>query len=581
MTAPLVIDGVYVREGAGGPVFRATGYNSHVMKAAGGTAAQTMSTAQREAFFARLRSKSLVRVWFFGPAPGTFTWTSVLAELDAIVASAKKGEHRIVACLTDWGGAANDAYGAKTAAWFTGRQWRTSVAGSTSYEAWVKTVAARYAGEPTVAAYDLINEPQDPTAAITADLTLFAQEASGWIKAAAPDALCYMGAQYPAAVGGNTAYQAIFANLDFCSSHHYDAAGFLSSRLGSVACARALGKPLLVDEYGVWAKAYQGAWADSDKDSNGLPAVSYAAQGQLVRTELQTAFEVPEVFGALAWSAMDSGAAWFDGTIGCYEPPNDSLARETIRTLAFPSGGGQLADLTSSVQGWIDSCFTARYAPGTQIGGPASGPTTLNLIYDRLNVNVRQSAQASAPYAATYRAPDGAAWPSLRFAGGHWFQHPAMSTGAGPTHSLYAVVSPTALPAPGAYAYLICPGSASSGFSVRINSAGLVELYQYGPGGTVIGTGTTALAVGKLWLVEVCWDAVNSGWRIRVNGNPDASGAAAKTLAAGTANIGAEAAGVNGFAGHLLELVKTSNLATGAERGRYYSYFARKYPALG
>jgi hypothetical protein len=255
----LVVNGTKVFEGAGGRQYRTTGWNNYVMKVAGGTPAQTMNATQRENFFAGLRPNSLVRVWFFAPVPPSYTWAQVLTELDAIVASAKKYGHRLIASLTGQAQAANDAFGGKTAAWYQARNWRTAVSGATSLEAWTKTVVARYANEPTVAIYDLCNEPNDTGGVFTADLTLYAQEMSGYVKGIAPNALTYMGVQYVSILGGQTQYQTVFANLDFCSSHFYDTTGHFTSKAGVVLAARALGKPLLIDEFGVWAKPFYGS----------------------------------------------------------------------------------------------------------------------------------------------------------------------------------------------------------------------------------------------------------------------------------------------------------------------------------
>jgi hypothetical protein len=568
---PLVVDGTIIRDGVGGPRFRSVGWNNYVMKVAGGTIAQTMSATQREAWMERIRPESLLRVWFYAPLI-TYTWDQVTTELDAIVASARKYGHRIIASLTDWAGNANDAFGAKSAGWFTSNTWRTSVAGSASLEAWARTLATRYANDPTVAAYDLINEPSDAGAAFTSSLTSFAQEIAAVIRTAAPSALVCMGTSSVSSVGGSTPYQTINAGLDFVCVHHYDAIGYFSSKSSAVVSARAMGKPLLVDEFGIWSKAFYGAFGDTDKDTNGLPAVNAAAQSILFESEIRTALDIPEVFGALVWSAMDSDASWYAG-LGMYEPLTGGTTETVLRTIRIPEGRGQIGDIVASMQGWIDAVFTARYAPGTQIGGAASGSTILNLIYDRLNTNYRQSTQANAPSAGRW-----AGHPTLQFGGTHRFTHTAITTGSGSTHSLYAVIVPTAWP--GTSGYILAPSTATNGFSVRLNSSGIVELYRYGSGGSVIGTGTTPLTTNTMWVVEVRWDASSGGWRIRVNGVSDANGTSAQTLASDVASIGAEAGGTLGFTGHILELIKTGASATAQDQTRIYDYLARRWPEV-
>lgn len=573
----LTVDGIYIREGVGGPVYRTVGYNCYVMKAAGGTAAQTMNAAQRDAFFAGLRPNSLTRVWAYAPVGGTFTWAQVLAELDAIVASAKACGQRLIFALTGMGVAANDAFGGKDATWFTNHTWRTSVSGSTSLQAWTTTVVSRYKDEPTVSVWDIINEPLDTGAAFTADLVLYAQEVAGYVRAANPNALVYAGAMYPSAVGGVSAYQQFFAGLDFCSYHNYDATGYVSASSQAISVPVGMGKPILIDEFGVWAKFIYGTSSDTDKDTNGLPAVNFRAQERLVQGFLDAALAVPNVFGALIWSYMDSDASWYTG-LGVYEPVNQSATHRVLRTHPLGEYGGMTSTKIATLTTWIDSRFTLRYPPGTQIGGPNTGATALNLIYDRVSANYRQGTQTAAPSAAQDNT---IGYPTLLFAGAQSFATTA-NTGAG-AHSLFAVVSPTALPTSGAFSYLVAPSSASAGFAVRLTSAGVVQLVNYAAGTpTVIGTGTTVLATtGKLYLLEVRWDAAGGGWRIRVNGNADANGTTAATLASDVMVVGAAPGQTAGFVGHILELMKFSSSVGAADQNRLYAYFQRKYGTFG
>jgi len=573
----LVVDGSKVREGVNGPQFRATGFNSYVMKVAGGSTAQTMSATQRDRFFAGLRPKSLVRVWFFAPVLATYTEASVLAELDAIVASAKKYGHRIIGCLTSWTGSANDKFGAKNAAWFTTHAWRTSVTGANSYEVWLRTIAARYANEPTVCALDLFNEPQNQGGTFTSDLVLFAQENYATVKSLAPTTLVYIGAQGTSQLGGTTPYEQVFGALDFCATHDYSAIGLHRSTIPTVTSVRTLGKPLLIDEFSFWAKAYYGDPADVDVDVIGLPAVNYVGQGRMVESYLRSAFETVEVFGALSWSAMDSDGSWFTGA-AAYEPPNDSPAVRTLRDMVIPEARGHLNDVIQggSLEGWVDAAFTVRYKPGTRIGGPASGTTLNNKIFDRLGTEYRQATQANAPKASVWRSTTGRDWPTMEFTGTSRFPHSEMLVGSTAAHSFYAVFVPTALPSAATFGYLIAPFTNVNGFAVRIRDDGKVEVLR---AGTVVSAGisASAVALNALYVLEARWDTASGAWSIRLNGNLEGSGTQTTTLADEIANIGADSAGANGFVGHLLEVFKTRTLTPSANQARLHSYLGRKY----
>ena len=141
------LSAIYV--GSGGPRFRTTGYNCFVMRSAGGSTSQTMTATQRDAFMSSIRPGSLLRVWVFGAKANTYPDQTIFAEQDAIVADASKYGHRLIFVLADWSGQANDGTGPKNASWLT------SDAYAGTYQTWLDKIVSRYAGEPTVAIWDL------------------------------------------------------------------------------------------------------------------------------------------------------------------------------------------------------------------------------------------------------------------------------------------------------------------------------------------------------------------------------------------------------------------------------------------
>jgi hypothetical protein len=574
----LVVDRNVIREGTGGKAYRATGYNCYVGRSDGGLAGQTLSAASRDQFFASLRPNSLVRVWCFQPASG-LTNAQALAQMDAIVAAARTYGHRLIVGVSDWFGNANDRDGIKSKAWFNAHSWRTTATRSNSLQAWAGTVAARYAAEPSVAIYDLMNEPQDPAATFTADLLLYAQEMSATIKASAPNALVYMGVGFPSDIGGQTPWQQIFGALDFCAVHDYEATGYLDKARWALLYARNLGKPLIVDEFGVTAKGRYGVWTDPDKDSNGLPAVSWEAQARLTHEFLNSAMAVPDIFAALLWSWMDTDAGgWYTGA-GQYEPIRQARTHQVIHD-ADLVGWRFAHDTVSNLSAWMEASHTLRYPPGTAIGGPATGPTSLHFVYDRMQPEpYTVPTQAQAPFSAQTITPPGLGTiPSLQFTGASRYQAAdcGLGGGNGNAQSFIALIYPTAL-TNAALHYLIAPANGAAAFCVRINgTTAKVEVARLGSAAQAVST--DPILLNQINVVEAAWNATTGAYQLRLNGKDQVGGTGAvTTFAADAALIGSLSGGRSGFIGHMIEFLAWSHYNTEADWSRVRAYLRRKY----
>lgn len=312
----LVVSGQHVLEGAGGPRYRTTGYAGYdVVPTWYSTVpnAFAMSPAQVEKFMAQLRPNSLLRVWCIAPAGG-FTWQQARDNMDIVVDLATAYGHRLALIINQYAGTLNTLYvGTGSTApklgsnWFSTQQYLNTVrTDGKALQDWVQWIVPHYAANPTVAIYDLCNEPKatgtdQPSAS---DLTTYANTVYGWVKAANPNALVYMGVANTTDVGGSANFTSISAGMDFLSAHDYDCLGYPTKGYDSVSLAA--GRPVLVDEFGVWAKGTYGAPTDPDLDTNGHPAVSIGAQGDLVKSYLDDIFGSDEVFGALLWTMADT-----------------------------------------------------------------------------------------------------------------------------------------------------------------------------------------------------------------------------------------------------------------------------------
>jgi hypothetical protein len=560
----LVIDGTLVREGTSGPIYRATGYNSYTMRTDGDATAQTFTDTTRDQFFASLRDNSLVRVWCFQPASG-LTNSQALTQMDAIVASAKKYGHRLIFGMSDWQGNADDKDGAKSKTWFNNHTWRTSVTPTNSLQAWTTTVATRYASEPTVCAYDAMNEPQDDSATFTTDLALFLTEMSGYIKAAAPSALVYMSAQL-GSVGDWTALSTITSAADFYSVHDYDAYGY--SQWVKYLQDNAPAKPILVDEWGITAKAFYGSSGDSDADSNGLPAVSFAGRYKMAEEWYRSTLAYDNVFGALYWSAKPP-SGWQNGS-GVYELAAQDEVAKLIHTTDL-QGTRFCYTTTPSLTMWQDSASVWRDKNGYQIGGT---DTPMNQIPERISGYNNETTQSFAPFAQHTMA---GGLHGFYFNGSH--RYPIWSwdiSGGGSNKvSFAAIIYPTTLTASAKH-YLFTPNSSAAAPCLRIDgSTGKLELLIFGSANT--GTSTTAITVNTLHMVEFYWNGTSGAWTLWLDANLEASGTSAKTFDSDSGLVGSVAGGTSGYKGLLLEALAYSTALAAGDRATVVAYLTTKY----
>lgn len=570
----LYVSGTHVYEGSGGPRYRGTGYNSVFSHPAEPNA---MSTTQFDTFLSRLRPNSLVRLWAFAPASGTgISWSTAQTAIQAQVAAIQAYGHRAILVLGLWVGGTLEAYGTKTSSWITGQQYLHSIFGANSYQDWVTALIELFENNPTVAMYDIMNEPTDSGGTNTTAYATFVSTVTGWINGVIPNALVYTGISDPSAVGGTTKYATIIASQHVASSHEFGTTGVPVA--DDAAGSATAGKPVLIDAFGFWAKGQYGALADTDKDPNGLPAMSWVAQSDMTAEYLADALGNDQVFGALLYSYEDKSQTTGGYTgLGAYEPINTAPAHEQVRNCYLDrTSVGRLA-LPPNVGSWISSIQSLRYKDTTQV---STATSALYYIQDGVGrTQYTQATAAIAPVARHGAVSDGNAIPrnTFQFSGTQYITAP--NTGIPTTSSWYFLVVPTALPTSGAYCYLIAPSTNVTALGIRITSAGVVQLVQYsGATGTnIIATGTIPVNLGAVNLISVQVASATS-YRLDVNTVTDVSGTTSTTLvSSSTAHLGAAHDGTNGFQGHLLELVEDGAITNAQSLSTLYAYLTSKY----
>ncbi len=267
----------------------------------------------------------VMRSWFFqalATTGGVRDWSGFDHTL---AVAAAHGTKVIVTLGNQWidcDGPAGGAGSFKDEAWYTGGYAQPDPGGTVSYRDWVAEIVARYKDDPTILAWQLMNEAEVKPSAGSGSCSVnaagilksFAADVSGLIKSIDPNHLVSLGTIGGGQCGAQGAeYQDVHdvSTIDLCEYHDYgspntpmpgDQWNGLQVRLDQ---CRALGKPLFVGETGI----------RSDQ------VASLQARADAFRAKLYAQFD-GGVAGELAW-------AWNkDGSVGSYDigPGDPTLA---------------------------------------------------------------------------------------------------------------------------------------------------------------------------------------------------------------------------------------------------------------
>ena len=232
-----------------------------------------MSDAVFGASLDEIGGERVIRAWFFqslATDAGARDWTA----FDRTMSFAASRGMKVIPTLGNQWSACDGANGGagidKNEAWYTtGYSATTQPGSSVPYRAWVAEVVARYADDPTVLAWQLMNEAEVkptvgdglPCSTNAAEiLRTFASDVSTLVKSIDPDHLVSLGT-----IGGGQcgtsfeeyAYVHDLPTIDLCEYHDYNAAdqpfggdefNGLQKRIDQ---CDALDKPLIIGESGI------------------------------------------------------------------------------------------------------------------------------------------------------------------------------------------------------------------------------------------------------------------------------------------------------------------------------------------
>jgi mannan endo-1,4-beta-mannosidase len=295
----------------------------------------TPGGALDDALTAMGTGNEVMRAWFYqfeATRAGQRDWTT----FDQVLATARAHGKRVIATLVDqWGaceGWPSPEAGYKSESWYrTGYATEPTGPGlPASYRDWVTEIVTRYRADPTILAWQLVNEAEDGITfggecAESANQTLvaFATDMAALVKGIDPDHLLSLGTIGSGQCGARgPEYETLHAvaGIDLCEFHDYgkpkwpvpgDQFNGMRERLRQ--CGR-LGKPLFTGELGL-------SPAQDDGTLDG--------RARLLTAKLRGQFRAG-VVGVLPWAWRDAahgGSALDDYWIGPGDPALTVLGR--------------------------------------------------------------------------------------------------------------------------------------------------------------------------------------------------------------------------------------------------------------
>jgi endo-1,4-beta-mannosidase len=285
---------------------------------------------------------SVVRTWFFQSLGGPGNW----AGFDRVVTLAKQHGLRVIATLVNQWGDCEPYVGNppstnyKTMSWYESGYRQTNDGYRLSYRDYAIAVAARYAGDPTIAFWQLVNEAEDKTATgaclgnAASALRSFADDMVAAIHTVDRNHLINLGTMGGGQCGtaGSANYRLIHAGgIDLCEVHDYgDPVDALPGDQWNGIRVRiddchALGKPIFIGESGICAEVGANGSCGSTMTTS-----SIQQRAAFFANKMTAAFGAGMV-GYLIWMKGTGGTGGLD--VGPGDPAEGAML-QVSRSLA-------------------------------------------------------------------------------------------------------------------------------------------------------------------------------------------------------------------------------------------------------
>lgn len=299
----------------GGHVWEFTGYDDYRLPSAspGFQCGGPMSDSDVMNALTEMRRHSgatVVRTWFTQSYGGPGNWS----QFDRVLADAAAVGVKVIPVLVDeWGSCEpwpNGVQPYRNLAWYQGGYRQTNDGYPLSYRDFAAAMAKHYAGDSTIAFWQLVNEAEASDsmggpceeAAANQAIRSFADDVTGVIKANDPNHLVSLGTIGSGQCGGQGV--ADYTNLhsgrvDLCEIHDYAPGALPGDQWNGVAsridACLAMGKPIFAGEVGIDASV------DSTWTATGtVTATTLAQRATLFQEKMQAQFGLG-LSGFLVW----------------------------------------------------------------------------------------------------------------------------------------------------------------------------------------------------------------------------------------------------------------------------------------
>ncbi len=340
-----------------------------------GLCATPVSDGQLDGALDAIGAGGVLRAWFFQSLATTATDTRDWTRFDNTLAKAAARGIKVIPTLInqlkDCDGPNGGAGEFKFAPWYTsGYQTRVMPGSTVPYRDWVAEIVSRYKNDPTILAWQLINEAEvlDPPVAPTAEvpnpqptcvaagaqqLYDFAANVSALVKSIDSNHLLSLGTIGTGQCGASfEEYKTLhaLADIDLCEFHDYGYASTVlqGDKYNGLAIrlrqCRALGKPLFIGESGI----------DPRDVSPSTLAARAAVFDAKINGELQAG-----VVGLLAWSWEPGGSQLDNFEIGPDDPVLTELRKARDSDGGDDDGDGVVNSIDVGAGMFLDTTGTA------------------------------------------------------------------------------------------------------------------------------------------------------------------------------------------------------------------------------